>query len=202
MLAEPRRAEVEAYYQLLRKEGVEQIGGFRLSVLAEVAAGSPSHEPTRFSDTEVRLAWHLIVLRGEQVETDRALARWRRARELGGLGALGPVDDDPTDEEPARITTEPTPVVGTERVAGFWDGHDSEGNPIGGAGVWDQPSHGPRPPEAARMRALRVANRISLRQAANLLGLTVVEVGELERGKRQPCGETTWADIHAVMERT
>lgn len=77
MRGEPTRAEVTAAYERLVDAEVERIGGFALRTLAEMARGSPDHEPTRYSPAEVRLAWHLIVLESERVEAQRAVLRER-----------------------------------------------------------------------------------------------------------------------------
>lgn len=49
-------ADVRRAYPVLLERGVEQIAGFTVSSLAVMAAGSPIHEPTRYSEAEVRLA--------------------------------------------------------------------------------------------------------------------------------------------------
>lgn len=61
-------ADVRRAYPVLLERGVEQIAGFTVSSLAVMAAGSPIHEPTRYSDAEVRLARALLVIGAEATD--------------------------------------------------------------------------------------------------------------------------------------
>ena len=88
----------------------------------------------------------------------------------------------------------PVEPLGKEPVVGFVNrGHWTKHR---GLEAWHEPVYPPPCAEAVRMRELRREHRVSLRQAAAALGLPVVDVGSLERGRAVPAEPEGWAEVH------
>lgn len=85
------------------------------------------------------------------------------------------------------------------KTVGFWDGYDSQGNPVGGFGELPTASY-PESPLGKEFRRLRVANEIRLGRAAELLGLTVVEISSIERGRLLLKEESDWVAAFKVLD--
>jgi hypothetical protein len=68
----------------------------------------------------------------------------------------------------------------------------------GGLRPVDLPVYPPSPRGEA-LRALRVDLRIGLREAATAMGLSAVELGEIERGVSVPEEEASWAWLEAAL---
>jgi len=94
------------------------------------------------------------------------------------------------------ILTEAVEPIGQRQARGFIDYADGRGE----FGEWTEPVFPPYP-EGRSFRNHRVARSISLRQAADLLGLTAVELSAAERGRRHFCKGSYEAALLRLEEK-
>lgn len=87
-VAAPTRDEIERAWAVCRAADMKTICDLSLGSVAEVVRGSPSHEPTRYSDAEIRLARAVLVLRAALVEVTRE--RDEQGRQLDALMVMCP----------------------------------------------------------------------------------------------------------------
>lgn len=100
---------------------------------------------------------------------------------------------------PWRPALVPLPVIGSETVSGFWDGHDDAGRPRGGVFQRRQDVYAPSP-NARRLRDERAALRLTLGETARLLNLSVSDVSRLERGAGVTLGsQTEWDALFCTL---
>lgn len=86
--------------------------------------------------------------------------------------------------------------IGTHECPAFVEHKDGSGS----FEILKVPTYEPSP-EGKRLRELRCKLHLTLRQAAEALGCSVVEVGELERGISEPAPPATWDEAWQALKR-
>lgn len=90
----------------------------------------------------------------------------------------------------------PVPRSGTRTAEGFMMSNDGRCT----QGAITIPDY-PRTPEAENLRGKRIQLGMTLRMAAAALGLTPVQLGEVERGQARPASPADWGRMMAQLER-
>jgi hypothetical protein len=100
--------------------------------------------------------------------------------------------------DPRLFRVEP---VGTVSANAFWDGHDEQGNHVGGFGPVERHQY-PHSPRGDNLREMRVASRVTLREAADALGLRAEELSGLEHGRYCFADASAWESaMVTIIER-
>lgn len=73
------------------------------------------------------------------------------------------------------------------------------GHGEGGCQIVDIPLY-PRTEEAKCLRELRIANGVTLREGADVLGISVVELSSLERGRLRLADSYDWKIVYDLIE--
>ena len=87
------------------------------------------------------------------------------------------------------VAVEPSSTNGV----GFWDGHDDKGKRFGGVAT-DLPLY-PISPVGGVLRVLRSSLGLNLREGAEILGISVIDMSGLERGSRTLSDPKRWREI-------